>query len=100
MLAQEKSIVRRLIDEVWSQGHFDVVDELVATDYIGHSQSAETETRGTEGYKQFFAMVRGAFPDVQFTVERELSEDGYAAAHWIARGTHLGAFAGVPPTGK
>jgi steroid delta-isomerase-like uncharacterized protein len=97
---QDKRIVHRLIEEVWSQGQFSVVDELVASDYIGHSPSADTETHGTEGYKQFFAMLRTAFPDVQFTLDHELAEGSYVVARWTARGTHLGNFMGMPPTGK
>ena len=100
MLGQDKGLVRRLIHEVWSQGQFDVVDELVASDYIGHTPSADGETRGTEGYKQFFAALRSGFPDVQFTLDHELAEGAYVVARWTACGTHLGSFAGIPPTGK
>ena len=97
MVNQDKALVRRLIEDVWSQGKLGSVDELVASDYVGHSS---TETHGTDGYKHFFAALRGAFPDIQFTIEDQVAEGSTVVARWSARGTHLGAFAGLPPTGK
>jgi steroid delta-isomerase-like uncharacterized protein len=97
---QDKALVRRLIDEVWNQGRFEAVDELVAEDYVGHSPTSETETHGKEGYKQFFAMLRSAFPDVQFTAEQVLSDGEFVVARWTARGTHLGPFVGIPATSR
>jgi steroid delta-isomerase-like uncharacterized protein len=93
-------LVRRLIDEVWNQGQFGVVDALVAADYVGHSPTAGAETHGTEGYKGFFTALRDAFPDVHFSVDQELAESSYVVARWTARGTHLGAYFGIPPSGN
>jgi predicted SnoaL-like aldol condensation-catalyzing enzyme len=62
MSEQNKMLVRRVLEEVWNRGNFAVVDELIARDYVGHSS---IETRGPQGYKQFFAAQRKAFPDIQ-----------------------------------
>jgi steroid delta-isomerase-like uncharacterized protein len=93
-------LARRLIDEVWNQGQLSAVDDLVSTDYIGHSPTAGTETQGTEGYKGFFAALRDAFPDIHFTVDQELAEEPFVVTRWTARGTHLGTFFGIPPSGN
>jgi hypothetical protein len=34
---QNKAIVRRLVDEAQTQGRLDVVDELIADDFVDHS---------------------------------------------------------------
>lgn len=98
MSEQNKKLVRRLIEEVWNRGNFAVADELVASDYVGHTQP--DETYGPEGYKQFFATLREAFPDLQFTVEDQIAEGDRVVTRWTARGTHQGEFQGIPPTGK
>ncbi len=36
---QNKAQVRRLTEEVWNQGNFAVLNELIATDYVGHEPS-------------------------------------------------------------
>jgi steroid delta-isomerase-like uncharacterized protein len=100
MSEQHKRLVRRLIDEVWSRGNFHVADELVAPDYVGHSSPMDSETHGPEGYKQFFSMLRSAFPDLDVTIEDQIAEGDRVATRWTARATHRGEFAGVPPSGK
>lgn len=100
-----KILERRLIEEVWSQGNFAVVDELIASDYLGHSstpgaESAKGETLGREGYRQFYTALRQAFPDLQVTVEDQIAEGDRVVTRWTARGTHQGEFRGIPPSGK
>jgi predicted ester cyclase len=49
-------------------------------------------------------MLRGAFPDLRYTVEEVIVEGEVIAARWIARGTHAGELRGpmgqVGPTGR
>ena len=45
-------------------------------------------------------MMRGGFPDIQWTVEELISEGDKLAARFTMRGTHRGQFMGVPPTEK
>jgi len=100
MSEQNKILERRLIEEVWNQGNFAVVDELVAGDYLGHSSTPEAETHGREGYRQFYTGLRQAFPDLQVTVEDQIAEGDRVVTRWTAHGTHEGEFQGIPPTGN
>lgn len=88
-------VARRLVEEVWNRGNFAVVDEHVASDYVGHSSM---DTHGREGYKQFYAMQRAAFPDIRYAVDDLLADGDRVAIRWTARGTHTGEFQGIPPT--
>jgi steroid delta-isomerase-like uncharacterized protein len=97
MSEQNKTLVRRILEEVWNRGNFPVVEELIARDYVGHSSA---ETHGREGYKQFFAAQRRAFPDIQYTIEDQVAEGDKVVTRWKARGTHTGEFRDIPPTGK
>jgi len=45
-------------------------------------------------------MVRGGFPDIQWTLEDMIAEGDKVAARFTMPGTHQGTFFGVPPTGK
>lgn len=100
MSEQNKRVKRRLIEEVWNRGNFDVVDELVAGDYVGHSSSSAEDTQGPAGYRQFYAALRRAFPDLTFTVEDQIAEGDRVVTRWSAHGTHEGEFQGIPPTGR
>jgi steroid delta-isomerase-like uncharacterized protein len=45
-------------------------------------------------------MMRAGFPDIQWTLEEQISEGERVAARFTMRGTHRGQFMGVPPTEK
>lgn len=90
-----KSLVQRIFDQAFNQGHLAVVDELVAVDSINHSLPA-----GRQGLKQWITIFRTAFPDLHCTVEDEIYEQDKFAAHWTMRGTHRGPFLGNRPTGR
>jgi steroid delta-isomerase-like uncharacterized protein len=98
-LDQNKAIVRRAFEEPW-KGKLDVVDELVASQYIGHDPANPEPLHGPEGVKEFISSYRAAFPDARITVEDQLAEGDLVATRWSGRGTHEGELMGVEPTGK
>jgi steroid delta-isomerase-like uncharacterized protein len=54
-----------------------------------------------DALKQFFASILAAFPDLQRTIEDQLTDDvNHVITRWTATGTHLGQFMGIAPTGK
>jgi steroid delta-isomerase-like uncharacterized protein len=97
MSEQNKALVRRTFEQIWNRGNVGIIEERFASDYIGHST---TEIRGPEGGKRFVAAMREAFPDFYYTVEDEIAEGDRVVHRWTARGTHVGPFQGIPPTGK
>jgi steroid delta-isomerase-like uncharacterized protein len=97
MSKQNKMIAYRLLDELWNRESFAVVDELVASDYDGHSS---TEFYGPAGAKQFVSEVHKAFPDFEFMIEDQIAEGDKVVTRWTCRGTHQGQFQGILPTGK
>lgn len=100
MSEQNKAIERRLLDEVYSQGNLEVIDELVASDFVGHGAAADGGDQGREAYRQFVVEMRTAFPDFKMTVEDQVAEGDKVVTRFRARGTHAGPFQGIPPAGK
>lgn len=97
MRDRNKAIARRFLDELWNRSNFAVVDELLASDYDGHSS---TVIRGPEGAVAFIPTVHAAFPDFQFKILDQIAEGDKVATRWKLSGTHEGAFQGAPPSGK
>jgi len=96
---QNKVIVRRAFEEPW-KGNLDVIDELIASQYIGHDPANPEPLRGPAGVKEFISTYRAAFPDARITVEQQLAEGDLVATRWTGRGTHDGELMGISPTGK
>lgn len=74
--------------------------ELVSPDAVFHVPGRPEPVRGPAGYIEIIQMMRGGFPDIQWTLEETVIEGDVVAARFTMRGTHRGPFSGVPPTGK
>ena len=95
MSEQNKTLVRRVVEEVYNQGNLAVADELAVSDLVIHLTSQEI--RGREGAKEYVAALRAAFPDLHMTIEDQIAEGDRVVTRWTARGTHTGEFQGIPP---
>ncbi|RSL66858.1 hypothetical protein CEP53_003235 [Fusarium sp. AF-6] len=56
--------------------------------------------KGLDGYMQILGMMRGGFPDIQWTVDETVCEGNKVVARFTTRGTHAGPFLGTTPSGK
>jgi steroid delta-isomerase-like uncharacterized protein len=100
MSAEEnKTIVRRLLD-VLEEGNIDLVDELLAPDYINHSPGTPDQPTGPEGVKAVVSMFQSAMPDLRVVIEDMIAEGDKVATRYTLEGTHEGELFGVPPTGR
>ena len=97
MHEENKAFARRFLDELWNRSNFGLVDQLLASDYDGHSS---TVIRGPEGAIEFVPRLRNALPDFQFSILDQIAEGDKVATRWTIRGTHEGEFQGIPPSGK
>ena len=95
-----KAIIRRIPDEVFTQGNLAVADQVVAADYREHVPLPPGFPTGLAGLKQFVTLLRAAFPDFQYTIDDEIAEGDRVAIRVTARGTHQGEWFGIPATGK
>jgi steroid delta-isomerase-like uncharacterized protein len=97
---ENKAITRRFLEEIFTGGNLELVDELFAPDFILHDSSVPQEVRGVEALKQYITMYRTAYPDTHFTVEDQIAEGNEVVTRWTGQGTHQGELMGIPPTGN
>lgn len=74
--------------------------ELIHPQAVFYVPGYPEPMHGPAGYLAIIAMMRVAFPDIQWTLEEMVVEDDKVAARFTMRGTHKGAFFGVSPTEK
>lgn len=96
---ENTELVHRLHSEVWSKGNLDLVDEIVADDYVEHNPTVPHEARGPSDYKDSVERFRTGFPDLTLTEEDTIAEGDEVVSRITIRGTHAGEFMGVEPTG-
>ena len=94
-LEENKAIVRRFID-AYNKQNFDLVDDLVATGYVDHTN----QIRGREGLKQMMIMGSKAFPDWHEKIEDIIAEGDKVWILLTYTATHTGEWMGLAPTGN
>lgn len=100
MSAEEnKAVIRRAYEELWNERNVEVVDELVAEDFLNHAAPPDRQ-RGRRSLKDVVRMFEGAFPDFRYEVEDVIAEGEKVAVRDVFRGTHEGDFMGIPATGN
>ena len=97
---ENKVLARRFLEEVFSEGNLDAIDELFAPDWVDHDAARPEALHGSEGARQLVEGYRGAFPDLHITVEDQVAEGEKVVTRWTARGTHQGELLGIPPSGN
>jgi len=99
--AANKALVQRLFDECVNQRNYDVLDKLIAADFVLHSAMLG-EVHGREAYKQSVRALLDPCPDLQGSVEALIAgEQDTVVARLTYRGTDTGGLArGHAATGK
>jgi len=98
-LAENKAIIQRYYDELWNKWDLSLVDDIIGPE-ICFRGSLGVAVQGRDGFKNYVATVRRAFPDFHNTIEELVAEDEKVVARLTYRGTHQGELFGIPPTDK
>ena len=96
---QNKSIVRRWVEEGWNKGNLTVIDQVYAPNFVQHEPSPMQVT-SSEALKQYVGGYLAAFPDLHFTIDDLVAEGDKVVWRFTSRGTQTGPFMGMPATGK
>jgi predicted ester cyclase len=74
--------IQLFIEAVLNQGRLELIDELIATDFVGHLPGAEPHATGRAGVRQLVSSHRRAHPGLHFTIEDQIAEEDRVATRW------------------
>ena len=92
-----KKTTRRLY-ELLNDGDAAAIGDLVTPDYEEHDPLPGQGTGREGAIDRFSMLITGLAP--HFTIEDVVAEGDRVVVRWTNDGTHVGEFAGVPPTGR
>lgn len=96
---QNKLLVRRFYDEI-DKGNIEILDELVAEDYIDHNPPPFPGLgSGREGLKEVFRIFQRATPGAHL-IEEQFAEGDKVVTRLTSTGKHEGDLPGAPRTGN
>ncbi|MFJ3235658.1 ester cyclase [Streptomyces sp. NPDC086787] len=96
---RNKKTIRSVFDVFVNKGDFSIVDKIYSPQMVDH-QPLPGATEDLDGVKYTIAGLREGFPDLHVTIEDMSAHANYVVIHNTWRGTHLGDFLGIAPTGQ
>jgi|ERR1051326_79399 steroid delta-isomerase-like uncharacterized protein len=98
-MSKETAILaRRWFEEVWNNRRTEAIEELMASDAIGHMEGGDAN--GPSEFQRIRELFLVALPDMHITVEDVLAEGDRAAVRWRVDATHAGDLMGIAPTNR
>jgi steroid delta-isomerase-like uncharacterized protein len=95
-----RSLLHRFVDEVLNGHDLDgALTELVREDFV-EQNPLPGQGPGRAGLRDVLAMMNAGFPDIRWEVQDAVVEGDRIATFSFWRGTHRGAFLGIPATGR
>jgi predicted ester cyclase len=95
-----KRLVRRALEEIYTKGDLELADELVHPDFMDHEPAHAPQPTGPESVKQTVRHLRSAFGELRFAVEDEIAEGDRVVQLVTMSGRHTGPLMGRDPTGR
>jgi predicted ester cyclase len=91
------AIVRRLIEEGFSKGNLEVVEELISPDCVEHQRG---NGPGVDGARRVVSTLHSWFSDFRLEIQDLVAHDDTVWIRNRATGTNTGHFMGFEPTKK
>ncbi len=86
-----RALVRRYLAEVLSAGKLDLLDQLLAADFVDSTPGAPKDVRGPEVIRAAQQRAREIFPEVEYKVDDLIAEGDKVVARYTVRATSRGS---------
>jgi steroid delta-isomerase-like uncharacterized protein len=98
MSSKQETMARRLIEDVWNNGKYDTLGQLVTPDFANHDPMSPT--KGIAAFSDAVKKYRTAFPDLRQEIQDLFSSGDKVVVRLTCTGTHRGPLEGIQPTGR
>jgi predicted ester cyclase len=93
---RNKAVATRVIEEILSQGKFQVADEIYAADFVNHGLHRNADLKVDQAAARWEKTI---LPDMTVTVDLIAAEGDLVTVVWTLRGTNSARAGWIPATG-
>lgn len=97
--SDNKTIIRRFIEEVENTGDVSNIYEFISNDYVEVHEGKRHQI-GINGAIDHVLGVRKVYPDLKLTIENQISEGEWVVTIYSVTGTFTEEWFDMKPTGK
>jgi SnoaL-like protein len=81
---RNKHKVELFVETVWNEGRLELVDDLVAADYVGHISCVQGAVLGPEGVRALVARRRREYAGLYIKIDDLIAEHDLVVTRWRA----------------
>ena len=96
MAERNKRKVRLFVEAVLNEGRLELIEELVAADFVGHLTGVPSPVVGRAEMRRLVSSGRRAYPGLYIEIDHEIAEEDRVVVRWRATATPAGT-PGRPP---
>ncbi len=93
---QNKAVARRVFEEIFNQGKFQVADGIYSRDFVNHGLHRDFDLEEDQAAAQW---EKRTLPDLMMTVDLMMADGDLVTVVWTARGTNTRRIGSMPATG-
>ena len=86
--------------QFWNAGDIDGIVAFYDDEIVWKNVALEETYQGKAEVREFLTRLFTAIPDLVFSVDFKIARGDNVSEQWTVKGTHLGPFMGIPPTGR
>jgi steroid delta-isomerase-like uncharacterized protein len=93
---RNKAVARRVFEEIFNQGKFQVADEIYAKDFVNHGQTRDVDLEVDQAAVRW---EKKTLPNLTMKVDLMLAEGDLVTVLWTLHGTNTVPIGHLPATG-
>jgi steroid delta-isomerase-like uncharacterized protein len=97
-MEEHKALFRAFVEEIFHRGNLDALHRFFRADAVIHDPGVELT--GPAALRPALRGMLAAFPDLRITLEDEIFAEDRLAVRYRGDATHLGAWRGIPASGR
>lgn len=100
VVTEQNKRVMELFVRFINTGDSSLGETIISPDVVFYAPTSPEPMHGFKGYTDVLNMMRGAMPDVKWTVEEVIAEGDKVMIRFTMNGTQTESFMGMSATGK
>jgi hypothetical protein len=88
---RNKQKVRLFVEAVLNQGRLELIEELVAADFVGHVTGVASPVVGPAEVRRLVSRGRSSYANLYIKIEDQIAEEDRVAVRWRATAAAAGA---------
>lgn len=88
---RNKQKVRLFVEAVLNEGRLELIEELVAADFVGHVSGVASPVVGPAEVRRLVSRGRSSYADLYIKIEDQIAEEDRVAVRWRATAAAVGA---------